>query len=117
MNGNNGSIPTAFYASRPRLRIDGRLIEDLGDSLLISLFVEESTMGLFHCEANFLNWGPRDGQVGFLFFDRDTLDFGFAGSVLLKNRNLLCHCMELLLPSTALLEPGQFFLKGVFVLL
>ena len=81
MNGKNGSLPTAFYASRPRLRIDGRLIEDLGDSLLLSLFVEESTMGLFRCEASFLNWGPRDGEVGFLFFDRETLDFGKTFSV------------------------------------
>jgi hypothetical protein len=67
---------TAFYASRPRLRIDGELAEDLGNNMLQSLLVEESTLGLFRCEASFLNWGPKEGGVGFLFFDRQQLDFG-----------------------------------------
>lgn len=73
---NNGTAPTVYYASRPRLRLDGELMQELGDSLLQSLFVEESTVGLFRCEASFVNWGPKDGQVGYLFFDRRTLDFG-----------------------------------------
>jgi phage protein D len=67
---------TLFYASRPRLRIDGRQVDDLGDVLLHSLLVEESTLGLFRCEASFLNWDSKDGQVGFLFFDNQLLDFG-----------------------------------------
>jgi uncharacterized protein len=70
----NGSA--LFYASRPRLRIDGALVEDLGDSLLQSLLIEETTLGLFRCEATFINWGPRAREVGYLFFDRDLLDFG-----------------------------------------
>ena len=72
----NGAAPTVYYASRPRLRLDGELMQELGESLLQSLFVEESTLGLFRCEASFINWGPKDGQVGYLFFDRRTLDFG-----------------------------------------
>src|SRR4051794_14084730 len=72
---------TIFYASRPRLRIDGRPVEDLGDVLLHSLLVEETTLGLFRCEASFQNWGNKDNKVGFLFFDHQLLDFGKTISV------------------------------------
>lgn len=72
----NGTAPTAYYAVQPRLRLDGELLPDLGESLLQSLMVEESTQGLFRCEAAFLNWGPTGDQAGYLFFDRSTLDFG-----------------------------------------
>jgi phage protein D len=65
-----------FYAARPTLRVDGRLYPGLGDALLQSLMVEETTLGLFRCEATFANWGPKDSEVGFLFFDRQILDFG-----------------------------------------
>jgi phage protein D len=75
----NGSA--LFYASRPRLRIDGTLVADLGDSLLQSLLIEETTLGLFRCEANFINWGQRAREVGYLFFERDVLDFGKTFSV------------------------------------
>src|SRR5262245_26037800 len=67
---------TGFYASRPTIRIEGQVESMLGDVLLQSVMVEETTLGLFRCEASFLNWGPKDGEVGFLFFDRQVLDFG-----------------------------------------
>lgn len=72
---------TGFYASRPRLRIDGQPVADLGDSLLQTLLIEETTLGLFRCEASFTNWGPKDSEVGYLFFDRRLLDFGKTFSV------------------------------------
>jgi hypothetical protein len=75
MMAENG-MQTAFYASRPTIRIDGQVQSALGDVLLQSLMVEETTLGLFRCEASFLNWGPKDSEVGFLFFDRQILDFG-----------------------------------------
>ncbi len=75
------SARSAYYPSRPRIRIDGQLIADLGDSLLQTLVVEETTLGLFRCEASFLNWGPTGREANFLFFDRQTLDFGKAFSV------------------------------------
>lgn len=81
MTSGNGSSPTLYYPSRPRLRVSGELIENLGDSLLQTLFVEESTLGLFHCEASFVNWGPRGDAVGYLLFDGQVLDFGKAFSV------------------------------------
>ena len=72
---------TAYYASRPRLRVDGRPVEDLGDVLLQSLLVEETTLGFFRCEASFRNWGTRNREVGYLFFNDDLLDFGKTLSV------------------------------------
>lgn len=70
-----------FYPSRPTLHIDGELQPSLGDDWLQSLMVEETTLGLFRCEATFANWGPKENQVGFLFFDRRILDFGKTFSV------------------------------------
>lgn len=75
------STQTGYYASRPTIRIDGQVQDALGDVFLQSLLVEETTLGLFRCEANFLNWGPKDGDVSFLFFDRSVLDFGKTFSV------------------------------------
>lgn len=77
----NGTAPTVYYASQPRLRLDGDLLQELGESMLQSIMVEETTLGLFRCEASFINWGPKNGQVGYLFFDRRILDFGKTLSV------------------------------------
>jgi len=69
-------LPTsALYSARPRLRLDGRDQPGLADGLL-SLVVEETTAGLYRCEAVFGNWGTKEGAPGFLFFDRTTFDFG-----------------------------------------
>jgi phage protein D len=43
---------------------------------LLSLRVEENVHGLYTCEATFGNWGPAGGATGFLYFDRQILDFG-----------------------------------------
>lgn len=51
---------SGFYAARPAIRVHGQLQASLGDVLLQSLMVEETTFGLFRCEANFLNWGPEE---------------------------------------------------------
>lgn len=72
---------TGFYASRPSIRVDGQPRPELGDALLVSLLVEETLLGLFRCEARLLNWGPKQGQVGFLFFDGQVLDFGKSFAV------------------------------------
>jgi phage protein D len=72
---------TGYYASRPTLCIDGQMQTALGDDWLQSLMVEETTLGLFRCEATFLNWGPKDNDIGFLFFDRRILDFGKTLSI------------------------------------
>jgi phage protein D len=65
----------AFYASRPRLLVDGEEIPGLSEGLL-SLAITENTEGLFSCEAAFGNWGSSGSDAGFLYFGRDVLDFG-----------------------------------------
>lgn len=67
-----------YFPARPTIRVDGTVQPRLGEELLQSLLVEESTLGLFRCEATFLNWGPRGaGQPdGLLLLDGAILDFG-----------------------------------------
>jgi phage protein D len=72
---------TIYYPSRPILRVDGDRMWKLGQRLLKSLLVEETTLGLFRCEATFFNWGAKGNEVGFLLFDRQLLDFGKILSV------------------------------------
>jgi Bacteriophage probable baseplate hub protein len=67
---------SGFYASRPILRVGGEDRPELGESQLLSLLVEETTLGLFRCEARLVNWGPHDDGVGFLYFGGDIFDFG-----------------------------------------
>lgn len=61
--------------ARPRLELNGEENEPLGEGLL-RLLIVETTEGLYRCEATFGNWGPKDGKTGFLYFDRQELDFG-----------------------------------------
>ena len=70
-----------YYSARPILRIDGDKQQAAGEIELQSLLVEENTLGLFRCEANLLNWGPKNGKVGFVYFDGDIFDFGKTLSV------------------------------------
>ena len=72
-----GDIGTTsgFYSARPSIRLDGQAEPRLSDGLL-SLLIEETTAGLYRCEASFGNWGNHGGGVGFLYFDRAVLDFG-----------------------------------------
>jgi phage protein D len=74
------STITGFYISTPTLKVDGTEKTELAGELH-SLFVEETTLGLFRCEATLVNWGTKDSQVDYLFFDRQTLDFGKEFSV------------------------------------
>jgi len=70
----------AFYPSRPNLQIEGEAqpVLSLG---LSSLMVFENTQGLYRCEATLGNWGAAGGDTGYLYFDRQLLDFGKALSV------------------------------------
>ncbi len=72
--GNLGST-TSFYPARPGVVLDGRSSPSLSSGLL-SLLVEETTAGLYRCEALFGNWGSNNGGVDFVYFDRRVLDFG-----------------------------------------
>jgi phage protein D len=67
-----------FYASRPTIKIDGEEQRELSESLLQSLLIEETTLGLFRCEARFANWGAHANaeRVDFYLFDGQIVDFG-----------------------------------------
>jgi phage protein D len=69
-----GSAPS-LYSPRPKISVEGNEEAALSQQLQ-GLFVEETTAGLYRCEMNFVNWGPKDGAVGFLYFDRQLFDFG-----------------------------------------
>lgn len=73
---------SAFYPSRPRISIAGREVPELSEGLL-EMSIEETTAGLFSCEALFGNWGSASGSVGFLYFDRRVLDFGAAMAIVM----------------------------------
>ena len=75
----SGAAP-GLYASRPRISVEGSEEVALGQQLQ-GLFIEETTAGLCRCEATFVNWGPKNGTVGFLYFDRALLEFGKKLSV------------------------------------
>ncbi|MBN9692736.1 MAG: phage late control D family protein [Verrucomicrobia bacterium] len=73
-----------LQASRPSFEVEGTANAPLADGLL-GLLIVETTEGLYRCEATFGNWGPRNGQTGFLYFDRRDLDFGFKFKVKLQD--------------------------------
>jgi len=83
----NGSSPAAFYSARPTISVGGR---DNGDLIggLLAVSVVENTSGLYHCEALFGNWGTSKGATGFLYFDRQTLDFGSSFAVKFGSHSL-----------------------------
>lgn len=61
--------------SRPSFFLGGTENAGLAQGLL-RMSVRESVQGLYRCELRFGNWGPKNGDIGFLYFDRKTLDFG-----------------------------------------
>lgn len=66
---------TAIASARPGFAVGGEDQPRL-DAGLLRLACGETEAGLAHCEAEFGNWGARDGRTGFLWFDRRTLEFG-----------------------------------------
>lgn len=68
------TLPSA-YISHPRVLIANQVENELTDNL-VALLVEEDCAGLYRCEATFNNFGAQGSRMGYLFFERDTLDFG-----------------------------------------
>lgn len=63
-------------AAQPLVSVDGNEEGALTDDLL-TLSVEETTKGLYRCEATFVDFGPTgNGQVGSRYLDRQTVEFG-----------------------------------------
>ncbi len=67
-------VPSA-YVSQPRISIDGQPSDGLSADV-VSLLVEETTEGLFHCEVAFNNYGLGSGGSDYLYFRRNQLEFG-----------------------------------------
>jgi phage protein D len=66
---------TGLISARPTFLVGGQEDSSLAGGLSYLLIVEK-THGLYRCEAKFGNWGPKNNTTGFLYFDRQTLDFG-----------------------------------------
>jgi uncharacterized protein len=64
-----------MQAVRPMIRVGTQDNAALSEGLL-KLLIVENTAGLYRCEASFGNWGPTNGRIDFLYFDRVSLDFG-----------------------------------------
>jgi phage protein D len=85
------SSTAAVISARPAFSVGGQDRPSLVGGLL-SMRVEENVRGLYSCEAMFGNWGPAGGATGFLYFDRQILDFGkdfvvsFAGTRIFSGR-------------------------------
>lgn len=67
----------ALYPALPQLSVGGQKQDALSQNVT-ELLVEETTEGMMRCETTIVNWGPTGGGVGFLYFDRNLLDFGKA---------------------------------------
>ncbi len=65
----------AFYSARPIISLAGEDMPSLAAGLL-KLIIVENCSGLYRLEATFGNWGNLNNSIGFLYFDKQTLDFG-----------------------------------------
>src|SRR5437762_869963 len=85
MAGNNGTV--TLKVARPTINLAGQDNPGLAQGLL-SLLIVETLSGLYRCEATFGNWGTVGDSVGFLYFDRQVLDFGKAFKIKLGTDTL-----------------------------
>lgn len=71
-----GANDLAITSARPGFEVEGQAQPRL-DSGLLRLALAQSAEGLASCELEFGNWGLNgQGQLGFLWFDKQVLDFG-----------------------------------------
>jgi phage protein D len=76
-----------IVTSRPTLRVDGQDAADLTQGLL-TMRVHEHVDGLYSAELQFGNWGLSEGATGFVYFDRQKLDFGKELEVTISDKQL-----------------------------
>ena len=72
-----------LLASRPVFSVDGQDRAPLSTGLL-RLSILEKVSGIYRCESTFGNWGPVGNALGYLYFDRRTLEFGKVFQVTLQ---------------------------------
>jgi len=73
-----------IHSARPAVNVAGQDDAVLSEGLQ-RLEIIETIHGLHRCEAVFANWGSRNGQVDYLYFDRQKLEFGAAFKVIWTN--------------------------------
>ena len=83
----SGTSTNAISVARPTVNIGGNDDATLEQGLT-SLLIVETTSGLYRCEATFGNWGLHNNAIDFLYFDRQTLDFGKAFKIKIGNNVL-----------------------------
>lgn len=74
-------------ALRPIVSVGGQDNPSLSSGLLRLSIVDSLDDGR-HCEATFSNWGPIGSAVGYLYFDRQLLDFGKTFQIKLQSVQL-----------------------------
>jgi len=87
MSSNNG---TAVRSARPTINVASQDQPELSDGLL-GMTIVENTTGLYRCEAMFGNWGATGSggnRIGWVYFDRQVLDFGKAFKVIYADDTL-----------------------------
>lgn len=80
MPSTNGALVSS---ARPTINLAGQDRPELSDGLL-GLTIVENVAGLYRCEAMFGNWGitgSGGNRIGWVYFDRQVLDFGKAVKV------------------------------------
>jgi uncharacterized protein len=70
-----------IHSARPTVNVGGQDDGALAEGLQ-RLEIVETIHGLHRCEAAFVNWGPVNGNVDYLYFDRAKLEFGAAFKIL-----------------------------------
>jgi uncharacterized protein len=70
-----------IHSARPTINVAGQDDAALAEGLQ-RMKIIETIHGLHRCEAVFANWGPRNGGVDYLYFDRAKLEFGAAFKVI-----------------------------------
>jgi len=76
-----------FRTARPLLNLNGQNNAELSERLL-HLIVIENASGLYRCEATVNNWDPDRNPTGFLYFDRQAIDFGKALKIKLSDQEI-----------------------------
>jgi uncharacterized protein len=104
-----------FQVSRPTINVAGQDNSMLTEGL-VQLTIVETVNGLYRCESLFGNWGPVNGTIDYLYFDRQTLDFGkpfqvkVGPDVMLDGRitGLEAHFLEGQPPRLSVLAEDRF---------
>lgn len=89
------STPESSVAKLPAIAIGGSLNSGL-TAELIALRIDEDVDGLYRCETRFGSWGLVGGNLGFTYFDRQTLDFGVPFEVRLGPQTLFSGAVSAL---------------------